>query len=453
MSAVDELIRDWDAEATLASNANHSIEMRGNRTVFERAYGDLTNNHKLAVTVSLPVILISLPTMVAMFQLDGTARWWVGLSAAGSIAVMLLFGWVLSREVLGVTIVLANSLYRIANGETDFAVPCRNRSDQYGNMARAIEVLRLNTCELTKVSIQEQQAQAEQQRIRDKQVQDLLDLADHFDRNVADVVSGVAAAASQLHATASDMSRAAEQSTRRSEDVGRSMEEASAGASAAAAASDEFAMSIGEISRQAADSAEMARKARTTAGEADHTISALDQAANQIGQVVELISTIASRTNLLALNASIEAARGGEAGRGFAVVASEVKELASQTSRATEDVATQIRAIQESTGASVSALRTVSAEIQQIESTAIAIASAVDQQSVAGQDLARSIDRAARSSESVGEHVREVRENALLTGSAASQVLNSAGELEEQASRLRAQVDGFIARIRSTTTG
>lgn len=450
MSAVEELTRDWAADAAPALPDERNTELRGNRTVLERAYGSLSSNQKMALTIILPVVLIVLPSAVAFYDMSGVARWWVAGTAALSIAAMLVFGWVLSREILGVTNALGNSLYRIADGDTNFSVPCRDRTDEYGHMARAIEVLRVNTDNLTTVSQQEIEAQQEQHRIREAQTRQLLELADHFDRTVAEVVSGVAAAASQLHSTASDMSRAAEQSTDRSEDVSRSMEEAAAGASAAAAASDEFAMSIGEISRQAADSAEMARKARTTAGEADDTISALDQAALQIGQVVELISTIASRTNLLALNASIEAARGGEAGRGFAVVASEVKELASQTTRATEDVAAQIQAIQDSTGASVKALRTVSTEIQQIEATAIAIASAVDQQSVAGQDLARSIDRAARNSESVGQHVREVRENALRTGSAASQVLNSAGELERQAATLRTQVDGFMAKIRAT---
>ena len=183
--------------------------------------------------------------------------------------------------------------------------------------------------------------------------------------------------------------------------------------------------------------------------EADSTISALAESADEVGQIVELISTIAQRTNLLALNASIEAARGGEAGRGFAVVASEVKELAMQTSRATEQVADQIRAMQETTGASVGALRSIASQVKELETTAVSIASAVDQQSVAGQDLARSIDLAARGTEKVAGHVEDVHELSLSTGAAASQVLSSANDLDQQAKVLNEQVEAFLRQVRT----
>ncbi|MEP2551956.1 MAG: methyl-accepting chemotaxis protein, partial [Marinomonas sp.] len=194
--------------------------------------------------------------------------------------------------------------------------------------------------------------------------------------------------------------------------------------------------------------AEMARNATHSAKKADETISALSDSADQVGEIVELIHTIAQRTNLLALNASIEAARGGESGRGFAVVASEVKELAMQTSRATDQVSQQIRSMQDTTGASVSALRSIADQIAQLESTSVSIASAVDQQSVAGQDLARSIDLAARGSERVSSNIGDVRSLSMSTGVAATQVLSSSTELETQATTLRRQADEFLQKIR-----
>ena len=346
------------------------------------------------------------------------------------------------RDVIEPFVKLTGGMERLATGKRDIEILGTDRADELGALARSLETFVRSARKLDELFTQRKGA-AEANR------KHLLNLAVDFEGRIGDVVNGVAAASSQLNDTASLMSDSATQASNEANSMGSSMEKASSGVTAAAVASDEFAMSISEISRQAAQSADLARRASEDAEGADATVSALSNSAEQVGKIVELIHSIAQRTNLLALNASIEAARGGEAGRGFAVVASEVKELAAQTSRATEDVAEQIRTMQDTTGASVRALRAIGEQIRQLETTSISIASAVDQQSVAGQDLARSIDLAARSSDDVANHVDSMREASLATGSAATQVLGSARDLDTQASTLRSKVDEFLSHIRA----
>lgn len=401
---------------------------------------------KLRLVVAAPLAALLMVTLVCvLIALDPAAFDWLQWPMLAVCVVTVLAAWQglirITKDTIDPLQTFARDMKRLADGERDIAVTGTRRKDEIGDIARSLLVFVKSGHKLDELF-------AGRKAAATKRRQEVAVLAREFESRIGDVAGGVAAASSQLMNTASSLASAAEQSAEQTSQVAHAMDEASSGVTAAAAASDEFAMSIGEISRQAASSAELARKACETTQEADQTISALSVSAEQVGQIVELIQTIAQRTNLLALNASIEAARGGEAGRGFAVVASEVKELAAQTSRATEEVAGQIRSIQHSTSNSVKALRTVGEQVKELETTAISIATAVDQQSVAGQDLARSIDRAARSTDDVSGHVAQVRETALANGVAASQLLNSATELEGQAATLRGQVDFFLEAVR-----
>ncbi|MCB2066413.1 MAG: HAMP domain-containing protein [Erythrobacter sp.] len=413
------------------------------------------------VSIQTSIAEVSPELQVRLDELLDSAKWWA--MVLFSLAVVTGVGgfYRLTSDISATLTRLTRVTQEIADGNLDVEVPATDRADEFGAMARSIELLRRNSLQLRRFQAAERARSeaelaerehnvAEREAQRDEQQRVIGGIADKFDRSVGEIVTSVAAAASELQATATAMAANADQSSNQSERASEALVEATAGVTAAAAASEEFALSIGEISRQASTSAELARKANGAALDADKTISALTDSAAEIGKVVELISHIAQRTNLLALNASIEAARGGEAGRGFAVVASEVKELATQTGKATEQVAAQIRAMQETTGASVGALKDIGQQIKQLESTAISIAAAVDQQSKAGQDLARSIDLAARGAEEVTSNIAQVRAASRSTGNVASQVLSSATELESQATHLSTMAGDFISQVRQS---
>ncbi len=438
---------DLHQEIAGTSLGDSTIAAEGYRWFAARWFNDLPLGRKLGLLVGGLLFGLSVITLEAIAAFSG-------LISAQAATILIVGAWLLGFGLGGIALrrilkdtalplrTLTGDMLKLGKGDRSFTLDHLHRADEIGDMARAFQIFVKSGNKLDEMFDQRKIVRDDQQRM-------LFQLAANFEREVGAVMTAVVSAADQLEHAASSMAAAADQSANQVDAVSHAMNDASSGVAAAAAASDEFAMSIGEISRQAAHSAGLAREATTAAEQADGTVKALAVSADEIGEIVELISSIARRTNLLALNASIEAARSGEAGRGFAVVASEVKELAAQTSKATDAVAAQIRAMQESTGASVGALKAISGQVQQLEATAVSIASAVDQQSVAGQELARNIDTAARGSGDVTANVVQVRETALATGATASQVLSSATDLKAQAASLRSQVDGFLRHVRA----
>ncbi|HEX9789766.1 MAG TPA: methyl-accepting chemotaxis protein [Kiloniellales bacterium] len=275
-------------------------------------------------------------------------------------------------------------------------------------------------------------------------------MADDFETNVKGVVEIVSSSATEMQATAQSLAATAEETNRQATSVAAAAEEASTNVQTVASAAEELASSISEIGRQVAESSRIASQASTQASKTNAQVESLASAAQKIGEVVELISDIASQTNLLALNATIEAARAGEAGKGFAVVASEVKSLATQTAKATEEIAGQISAIQAATTDAVTAIKEISTTIEQINDISGSVASAVEEQGAATKEIAHSVQQASAGTTEVSSNISGVTAAASESGTSATQVLEAAGELAKQSEKLRGEVDKFLVQVRAS---
>ncbi|MCQ4158325.1 methyl-accepting chemotaxis protein [Roseomonas sp. GC11] len=274
-------------------------------------------------------------------------------------------------------------------------------------------------------------------------------LAESFEAEVGAVVAAVARSATELQESARGMSGSARRSGEEATAVASASEQAGSSVQAVAASAEELAASVAEVTRQVQSGATVARDAAEETRRADATIRSLSEAAERIGEVVELISNIAGQTNLLALNATIEAARAGEAGKGFAVVASEVKNLASQTAKATEEISSQIQSIQGSTAQAVAALRGIGATVERMNQVTATIAAAVEEQSAATQEIARSAAQVSDGTQAVSRRIGDVSAAASETGQAAASVLEAAGGLSGQAAALRSKADEFLRSVRA----
>jgi len=354
-------------------------------------------------------------------------------------------GWALISTMAKPLGAATAALDRLAAGDLAVALGDTTRRDEIGRLARALDVFRRNAEEARRLAA----AQAAEQAAKEQRAAALEALVRGLESDISRMTGMLAAGSTELEATARSMSRSADQANTQSAAVASAAEEASASVETAAAAAEELTSSIGEIGRQVARSAEISRKSVTEAERTDRIVRLLAEGAEKIGQVVALINSIAGQTNLLALNATIEAARAGDAGKGFAVVASEVKNLASQTARATDEIGGQVGEIQTATREAVVAIGGIAGTVTEMSQIATAIAAAVEQQGAATAEIARTVQQTARSAREVSSNIGGVSRAASETGAAASQVLGAAGDLSKQAESLSGEVKIFVARVRA----
>ncbi|HEX2112871.1 MAG TPA: methyl-accepting chemotaxis protein [Alphaproteobacteria bacterium] len=368
----------------------------------------------------------------------------VGLTLAIVLGAVLIVWFYVGPQVAGRIKTLETAMRRIAGGELETKIP-EAGGDEIGAMAGALVVFRDNAIQIREAN---ERALREQEEASEQRRRERLKIAEEFEAQVRGVVEAVSTSSTQLQSNADGLAATAADASQKTAAVAAVSEETTANVSTVATSAEQLSASIAEIARQVAESTKIAGQAVTEAERTNATVKGLADAAQKIGDVVKLISDIAGQTNLLALNATIEAARAGEAGKGFAVVAAEVKNLATQTAKATDEITAQINAIQSTTGSSVAAIAAIGTTINRVNEIANSIAAAVEEQGAATQEIARNVQEAARGTSEVSANVAGVAEAASKTGTSAGQVLEAAQHLSKQAETLRGAVDQFLGRIR-----
>ncbi len=340
---------------------------------------------------------------------------------------------------------LQRSMQQLSGGDLELEIYRSNQHDEIAAMANTLQVFRESMIEARALSADQDKDRTAKAGRASRMESRIVE----FEATVRNALDGLQKSATSMQTTAQNMSTTADQSSALVNAVASAAEETSVNVQTVSSGTEELSTSISEIGRQVITSAEIARKAVDEAGQTDATMQGLAENAERISVVVDLIQTIASQTNLLALNATIEAARAGEAGRGFAVVASEVKNLASQTAKATDEIRSQISSMQEVTTSAVGAIRSISSTISEINDVTTAIAAAVEEQGAATREIARNIQHAAGGTAEVSSNIIGVSTASAEAGTAAGEVLSASSALRRETDVLRSEIDAFLSNIRA----
>jgi methyl-accepting chemotaxis protein len=447
----ETMTRNFEAYRTLRSALADAGETAGPRAAAELGFNDTNRANRKAFQASIDALVSQGRAEMAAIRGDTQALFQtrtlllLGLALLGTLicgALGLLVG---QRQIARPLRAVSDAIERLSRG--DHALPAATlRRDEIGAIWTSTRVLSemLLTAESQRQDHQRMDADS-----MTRKRSEMAALADRFQGSIGGLVGHLAGAAAGMERAAATMAGNAERTGSQSQAVTRAAETTSHNVEAVAAATEELAATASEIGVQVSQTSSAAESAVEATRRTRASVQALARSADGIGRVVSLISTIAGQTNLLALNATIEAARAGEAGRGFAVVATEVKDLATQTAKATEEITGQITAMRTATHEAVAAIEEIGGTIEQVHGIALGVAAAVEEQQVATQEIARSIAEAASGTRSVTDTMALVLGAAHETGLSAAQVLEAAADIARRSNGLGGEVAGFVTQVRA----
>jgi methyl-accepting chemotaxis protein len=457
-----------DAAGNWATNPNKDLVGKPVEDAFYKSHKDSALNGEVEIggeatnllegdsfSVLVPVrfedspnvwtLLVTVPRSVIMGRVDSMIYWATGIGF-GILVVCLLIAWGVGSSTARPVRRMAQVMKELASGKLDVTVPATERRDEIGEMAKTVETFKGSL-------IENQRLQAEQLELQQRASEDRKkarnELALSFEAEVSKSIGEMATTTQQMARSADAMSGTAQDNVSRSGAVEHTAGQVSDNVQSVAAAVEELAASIREISQQVNSSSSVANSAADRARGAVERVNALVATAEQIGSVITLINDIASQTNLLALNATIEAARAGEAGKGFAVVASEVKNLAMQTAKATEEISTQVQAIQQSTGTAAAEISEIAKTIEQINQIGGTVAAAVTEQEAATGEISRAVTQAATGTSELRGNIQTVAESARRSGQTASDMANAVSLVGQRCDELQVRVGEFLKRVRA----
>ncbi|WP_114086411.1 methyl-accepting chemotaxis protein [Thalassospira profundimaris] len=441
--------------ANLNPNADHNLFDLQHQRLETGAELDniLDQNNSISVDIaqSAQQVLEQMQDKIdtANHAVEGTIEASRTVMIAVIIAVIVISGLILwfyvQRNLLRRLIGLNRAMTRLASGDLETPVLDKGH-DEIADMAVAVETLRENGLEARRLRAENKEAEQRAEQLRR---QTLLEMADGFEATINALVAELVRAAGDMGDTMSKMADNAGNNVSRAMEVTNASQEASRNVSAVSSATEQLSASVREIERQIVKAEEISQNAVGQARRSDETVRQMSETASRIGEVINLITNIADQTNLLALNATIEAARAGDAGKGFAVVAGEVKNLATQTQRATDDIGRQIEEMRNVSNDAVEMISAIAHTIGEMDVISASIGVAMRQQGAATGEIATGSEEAANGVRHMSSNMESVSQTASTVQNLASHARDIAAELLRKTQNLQLEANNFVSRVRA----